>query len=50
MENKLQDPRFEEDIIPLLAPGRHWDMEESAMKVSKRLIELLPGEPWKGEG
>lgn len=49
MENKLQDPGFEDDIVPLLAPGRHWDMEESAAKVSARLIELLPGEPWKGE-
>lgn len=49
MENKLQDPRFEEDIIPLLAPGRHWDMEESARIVLTRLISLLPGEPWKGE-
>ena len=50
MENKLRDPRFEDDIMPLLVPGRRWDMEESTMKVSKRLIELLPGEPWKGEG
>ena len=49
MENKLQDPGFEDDIVPLLAPGQHWDMEESARKVSARLIELLPGEPWKGE-
>ncbi len=49
MESKLQDPRFEDDILPLLEPGRNWDMEESAKKVSARLIELLPGEPWKGE-
>ena len=50
MVGKLRDPRFEADIVPLLAPGCLWNMEESARNVSARLIVLLPGEPWKGEG
>lgn len=50
MADKLRDPRFDADIVPLLAPGCLWNMEESARNVSARLIVLLLGEPWKGEG
>ena len=50
MADKLQDPRFDADIVPLLAPGCLWNMEELARSVSTRLIALLPGQPWKGEG
>jgi len=47
---KLQMPLFTADIGPLLAPGYRWDIQDAARIVSSRLIELLPGEPWKGEG
>jgi predicted nucleotidyltransferase component of viral defense system len=45
---KLRDRQFAADIGPLLAPGYTWDPEKAAGTVSSRLIELLPGEPWKG--
>ncbi len=44
---KLQDPQFATDIGPLLAAGFIWDMKAAAQIVSSRLIERLPGEPWK---
>jgi predicted nucleotidyltransferase component of viral defense system len=46
---KLRDPEFMADIGPLLAPEYHWEPEEEAAVVSSRLIELLPGDPWKGD-
>jgi predicted nucleotidyltransferase component of viral defense system len=46
---KLRDPEFMADISPLLAPEYEWDPEGEAAVVSSRLIERLPGEPWKGE-
>ena len=49
MTDKLQDPRFDADIAPLLAPDCLWNMEELAKSVSRQLIALLPGQPWKGE-
>jgi len=45
---KLLDPEFTADIGPLLAAGFAWDIKTAAPAVSLRLIERLPGEPWKG--
>ncbi|MEX2273125.1 MAG: nucleotidyl transferase AbiEii/AbiGii toxin family protein [Vicinamibacterales bacterium] len=45
---KMRDPEFVTDIGPLLATGFTWDAEGAAPLVS-RLIERLPGDPWKGE-
>ena len=50
IEAKLRDPRFNADIVPLLAFGYYWDIEESAKNICTRLIARLPGEPWKGAG
>lgn len=50
IDAKLRDPQFTADIGPLLAAGFAWDFEAAAESVSKSLIELLPGDPWKGEG
>ncbi len=50
LEAKLRDPQFTADIGPLLAPSYSWDSDAAAAVVSTRLIELLPGVPWKGEG
>ena len=47
MAEKLLDPEFTADIGPLLADGYAWDIETAAPLVSSRLIELLPGAPWK---
>lgn len=46
---KLDDPEFAADIGPLLAAGFVWDIKTAAPMVSSRLIERLPGAPWKGE-
>ena len=46
---KMRDPQFTADISPLLAAGYEWDAEAAAPVVSSRLIELLPGDPWKGD-
>lgn len=45
---KMQDPAFLADISPLLSAGYKWDPEAEAPIVSSRLIERLPGDPWKG--
>jgi hypothetical protein len=46
---KLDDPEFAADIGPLLASGFAWDLKAAAPVVSSRLIERLPGAPWKGD-
>jgi predicted nucleotidyltransferase component of viral defense system len=48
MAGKLGDPEFTADIGPLLAAGFAWNIGTAASIVSTRLIELLPGDPWKG--
>ena len=50
LAGKLEDPTFTGDIGPLLAAGFEWDVEEAAPVVQSKLIELLPGDPWKGGG
>jgi predicted nucleotidyltransferase component of viral defense system len=48
MDAKLRDAQFTADIGPLLAAGFSWDLEAAAASVSTGLIQLLPGDPWKG--
>lgn len=50
MAGKIHDPEFAADISPLLSPGFTWDIKTAAPFVSSRLIEILPGHPWKGKG
>ena len=45
---KLRAPQFIADLTPLLATGFSWEIQEDAEAVSSRLIELLPGDPWRG--
>jgi len=49
MSAKMRDPQFTADIGPLLASGFSWDIDTAAASVSTRLIQLLPGDPWKDE-
>ena len=49
LDAKVRDPLFTADIGPLLATGFVWDLKAAAPVVSSRLIELLPGDPWKGQ-
>lgn len=48
LDIKLRHPQFAADIGPLLATGHVWNMERAAADVTKALIQLLPGDPWKG--
>ncbi len=50
LAGKPRDPRFKADLGRLLRHGHRWDMNEAARNVSARLVALLPGAPWKGEG
>jgi predicted nucleotidyltransferase component of viral defense system len=45
---KMVDAAFLADISPLLSAAYKWDPEAEAPLVSSRLIERLPGDPWKG--
>ena len=48
LAEKMADPEFLAAISPLLSDGYTWDPEAEAPLVARRLIELLPGEAWKG--
>jgi predicted nucleotidyltransferase component of viral defense system len=45
---KATDGDFRVDIEPLLRPGIRWDFDEGLAVVCHRIIETLPGNPWKG--
>ena len=46
---KLNDPRFIDDIGPLVIPGSGWDLEKATEFVLNELAVLIPGEPWQGK-
>jgi predicted nucleotidyltransferase component of viral defense system len=48
LSGKRKDPDFRGDVGPLLRPGYAWDFEAALDAVLKKLVALLPGEPWKG--
>lgn len=48
VHEKLADPTFLNDIGPLLRPGLHYNATAAIAIVRKSLIELLPGDPWRG--
>jgi predicted nucleotidyltransferase component of viral defense system len=43
---KIQQPRFQEDLPPLLAPGSAFDFDAAFSLVMNEFVALLPGEPW----
>ena len=49
LAGKLRHPQFSADMSALPRPGFAWKPEEAAQTVTRRLIRLLPGEPWKGK-
>lgn len=49
LSEKLQDPRFFEDIGPLLLKNSGWDFQKAADFVMDDLIVLLPGDAWQGK-
>lgn len=44
---KIRDPAFLADLSPLLAGGRAWDAVAAEGLVSRQIIALLPGDPWR---
>jgi predicted nucleotidyltransferase component of viral defense system len=44
---KMRDPSFLADMTPLLSAGYVWEPGAEATVVRRRLIERLPGAPWK---
>ena len=49
LAGKLLNPQFIADMSALARPGFEWKPEQAARTVARKLITLLPGEPWKGE-
>lgn len=49
LSEKLQDPRFLEDIGPLLLKNSGWNFQKAADFVMDELIVLLPGDAWQGK-
>jgi predicted nucleotidyltransferase component of viral defense system len=47
--DKLRSRAFLQDVAPLLPTGADYDVEAAAQLVRVRLIEKLPGKPWRGE-
>jgi predicted nucleotidyltransferase component of viral defense system len=45
---KIDDPRFTQDIEPLLASHVEWDFEDAVRYVQEELVTRIPGSPWKG--
>jgi len=48
LSEKFQDPRFLEDIRPLLVNNSGWDFQNAAEFVLSSLVARLPGEAWQG--
>ena len=46
---KLDDPRFIEDIGPLLIVDSEWDLAKAAEFMMQELVVLIPGDPWQGK-
>ena len=45
---KLGDPAFLDDLTPLLTTGTEYHPLVAGSLIQKRLINRLPGQPWKG--
>lgn len=48
LAEKLASDPFRGDVLPLLRVGEAYDVEEAARLVHERLVQRLPGEPWRG--
>ena len=44
---KMEHPGFGHDVAPLLASDLKFDPAFAMDRVSRQLVELLPGPPWK---
>lgn len=50
LHQKQSDPAFLGDITPLLSTAIQYDAATALNDVRSALIELLPGDPWRGPG
>ena len=48
LHEKESDVEFMGDILPLLSPTLHYDAAKAMKLVRRKLIESIPGEPWRG--
>ena len=48
LAEKLEDPAFTGDVVPLMGQDVEYDATRGAVLVQERLISRLPGDPWKG--
>ena len=48
LHDKETDPAFLSDIEPLLRPDLSYDVAAAIVVVRESLVELLPGDPWRG--
>lgn len=48
LHEKASDHDFRADIEPLLRSGIDWNLDDALELVRERIIEELPGEPWRG--
>lgn len=46
---KLAMKEFTTDATPLLSSRYTWNLAKSSQEIQERLINLLSGNPWKGE-
>ena len=49
LAGKVANAQFNADMSALLRPGFEWRPANAVQAVSKRLVSLLPGAPWKGD-
>ena len=50
LAQKERMPEFHGDVLPLLSAGMSYDPGEALALVGRRLVERLPGEPWRAKG
>lgn len=48
MHEKMQDEQFLSDTYPLLRDDIEWNPEKAYSQIEKKLLPLLPGQPWQG--
>jgi len=46
---KLSNPRFLNDVKPLLTDASAYDSKQAADFVTQKLAPIIPGKPWKGK-
>ena len=48
LHEKLAEPSFVADVVPLVAAGVEWDLDAAAAYVRREFVGRLAGDPWRG--